>query len=263
MYFVAMGLVLQPESTYYSLSLQDAIYGHAAVMRVVSAENSALGQQVHDMRRHKCTTISFIETGARFVILRLTFIGKLGIDAAHAVMNGLSRSRSLRLGKIMWSVKDAFLSGSEWTGVSTWADIVAPCPGLRFQYTFATPTAFTKSTNRGKHVMGLYPAPEDLFRGLERRWVSLGGPDLPKNLPDFVNAGGCVVAAHRLHTVVSKSTERTQVGFLGDVTYECLDDEAKYVNALKALTRFAFYSGVGYQTARGMGAVKTRIVTEL
>ena len=173
------------------------------------------------------------------------------------------RSRSIRLGKTQWSVKDALLSGSEWAGVSTWADIVRSCSGLRLQYTFATPTAFTKGTGKGDRVMSLYPSPEDLFSGLERRWASLGGPELPKSLLDFVKAGGCIVTAHHLHTVISKTSERTQVGFLGDVTYECMYDEAKYVNALKALTRFAFYSGVGYQTARGMGAVKTRIVKEL
>ena len=85
MYFVALCLVLQPEATYYSPTLEDSIFAHAAMMRIVSSEDATLGRTVHDMRRNKCATISFIDTGGRSVILRLTFHGQDGVrySACH------------------------------------------------------------------------------------------------------------------------------------------------------------------------------------
>ena len=40
-----------------------------------------------------------------------------------------------------------------------------------------------------------------------------------------------------------------------------MDPDAIHITALNQLTRFAFFSGVGYQTARGMGAVTVHVFT--
>jgi CRISPR/Cas system endoribonuclease Cas6 (RAMP superfamily) len=68
-----------------------------------------------------------------------------------------------------------------------------------------------------------------------------------------------VVANYRLRTVEFRTQERTQIGFVGWAVYECRKLEAAHVSALNALARLAFFTGVGYQTARGMGAVKTTL----
>ena len=48
-------------------------------------------------------------------------------------------------------------------------------------------------------------------------------------------------------------------GIRGRVTYECVDASPVCLAALHWLARLAMYSGVGYQTPRGMGAVMTKV----
>jgi CRISPR-associated endoribonuclease Cas6 len=175
-------------------------------------------------------------------------------------MNALSAHPTLRLGKTVCDLGSVDLTGSEWTGVSTWADLAPPTTGRHIHFTFATPTAINKrGDNPGDRFTSLYPEPLDLFSGLARRWQALEGPVLPDDLEHFVGAGGCVVADYRLHTVGFRTQERKQKGFMGWVVYECRKDDAMHIAALNALARLAFFTGVGYQTARGMGVARATI----
>jgi CRISPR-associated endoribonuclease Cas6 len=116
--------------------------------------------------------------------------------------------------------------------------------------------------------MSLFPAPLDVFSGLSRRWQSLEGPALPDGLEHFLQVGGCVVSRYGLRSVEFRTSERTQIGFTGWVIYRVAyrspqtspnDNEATHIAALNALGRLAFFTGVGYQTARGMGATKVMV----
>jgi len=152
------------------------------------------------------------------------------------------------------------MSGSPLTGISSWADFLVQPSWLRFEFTFLTLTAFRMKGGNGRSFVNLFPDPNTLFRGLADRWQALDGPELPATLADFLTQGGCVVSGYNLHTKTIRLKERTQVGFLGTTTFECLDSDTAHVAALNQLTRFAFFAGVGYQTARGMGAVTTRML---
>jgi CRISPR/Cas system endoribonuclease Cas6 (RAMP superfamily) len=50
-----------------------------------------------------------------------------------------------------------------------------------------------------------------------------------------------------------------QIGFVGTVLYECRRKDPIYVPTLNALTRLAFFTGVGYHTAQGMGTVEVEL----
>ncbi len=65
-----------------------------------------------------------------------------------------------------------------------------------------------------------------------------------------------MVSRHKLRTVQFRTKERTQIGFVGQVVYECRKKEVECVAALNSLAQLAHFTGVGYQTARGMGAVQ-------
>lgn len=258
MYFIALTFRMQMVEGVMPAELQSGVYAHAAVMRAITNCNEEFGRHFHGLGSQRLFTAAIVERNQKDALFRLTFMSEHGLEAANAAVTGFSNCPIVRLGTSSHHITDVCLAGSSWSGVSTWADLMSVRPGLRFHFTFQTPTAFTKDNGNGRRFCTLYPEPNDLFRGLARRWRELGGPHLPESLGDYLHRGGCVVASHQLRTETAKLKERVQVGFRGTATYECLDRDPVHVAALSQLTRFAFFSGVGYQTARGMGAVKTR-----
>lgn len=259
MYFVAMTLPLQPRTHCAPLTVADGVYAHAAIHHSISDVDPDLGRALHDMRRHKRITVAIMGNSRKAAALRLTFMASDGLAYANALVNALSARPVLRLGQTVCDVGPADLTNPDWSGVGTWADLTPGPPERHIRFTFATPAAITKRGENGDRFTALYPEPGDLFAGLARRWESLNGPALPDNLDQFVQGGGCVVSGYRLRTVQFHTPERTQIGFTGWVVYECRKDSVEQVTALNALARLAFFTGVGYQTARGMGAVQVKV----
>ncbi len=267
MYFIAMTIQLYPHD-HHVLSVADSAYAHAAILRALSDENPPQGQALHDMQRNKQMALSIVEGPGWAPLLRLTFMAQEGLAYAQTLVNALTTRPTLRLGSTLCDLGSVDFNGSDWSGVSTWADLVSETKGRHLHLTFATPTAITKRDDRGGRFTSLYPEPLDVFGGLARRWQALApgarqgleSLRLPDELEHFLRTGGCVVANYRLRTVEFHTSERTQLGFTGWVVYECRQDERACVSALNALARLAFFTGVGYQTARGMGATKTAIL---
>jgi len=258
-YFVAMTLPLQPQAHRASLTVADGVYVHAAIHHAISGVDADLGRALHDMRRHKRMTVALVGNSRKAATLRLTFMASDGLAYANTLVNALSARPALRLGQTVCDVGSADLTSSDWAGMGTWADLMAGPTGRYIRLAFLTPTAITKRDANGGRFTALYPEPGDVFSGLARRWQALVGPALPDDLDQFVQGGGCVVSGYRLHTVQFRTPERTQIGFTGWVVYECRKDSAGQMAALNALARLAFFTGVGYQTARGMGAVQPKI----
>lgn len=267
MYFMAMMVHLHPHDD-RALTISDSAHAQAAILHAISAEQPEQGRSLHDMQRNKLMALSILPGPDQSTRLRLTFMAQDGLAYAQTLINALATCPTLRLGHILCDVGSVDLGGSDWSGVSTWADLTTAANGRHLHFTFATPTAITKRDDRGGRFAALYPEPLDLFAGLSRRWQALAlgtCPEwenlcLPDDLGHFLRTGGCVVANYHLRTVAFHTSERTQIGFTGWVVYECRRDESACVAALKALTRLAFFTGVGYQTARGMGAAKTAIL---
>ncbi|MDP9310604.1 MAG: CRISPR system precrRNA processing endoribonuclease RAMP protein Cas6 [Chloroflexota bacterium] len=237
------------------MSVSSAVYAHAAILSLIHDTQPEWGRKLHDMGRNKQMTLALLPLSGQAMLLRLTFIAGEGLSYATTIVNALSAKPRLRLGAVVYAVDEIALTGSPWTRISTWADLLDPSPHRSMRIEFVTPSAITKKDDRARRFTSLYPEPRDVFAGLARRWQALDGPPLPPDLPDFVQRGGCVVANHNLHTVEFYTAERTQIGFVGHVVYECRQAEQEYVLAVNALGRFAFFAGVGYQTMRGMGAV--------
>ncbi len=263
MYFVAMALTLAHARRDKPLSAADGPHAHAAVMRAISDIDPDAGRTLHDMRAHKRIAIAIIGGEARGAILRLTFMAADGLAHAHTLAGALAARPSLRLGDAACAVESVDLAHPVWSGVGTWADLLSGDPARRMRLTFATPTAIMKRGGDGSRFTSLYPDPSDVFSGLARRWRSLDGPPLPEDLDGFVRAGGCVVSGHDLRTDTFRADGRAQIGFVGHANYECRGGTARHIVALNALARLAFWGGIGYQTARGMGAVRVEIAGEV
>lgn len=260
MIFVAALIRLKRLNHQRRLSMTDSIKAHAAVVTAISAVDTEAGRQLHDMRRHKHMTLAIIESTPQQAGLRVTFMDKQGLTCADALVNALSVYPMLRLGSTSWAVESVDVTDSQWAGLATWSDLTATeNPGHHIRFQFVTPTAITKQDGDGGRFVSLYPDPTSLFSGLARRWQGLGGPALPDDLERFIEAGGCVVSNHSLYTTTFSTAERTQIGFVGHTVYECRKSDRTYTNALHALSRFARFTGVGYQTGRGMGAVQVSV----
>jgi hypothetical protein len=259
MYFVAMVLQLEFNNRHEPLTIVDSEYAHAAIIHTISEADSEAGRLLHEMRRHKRMTISIVESNAHTAKLRLTFMAQEGLAYANILADALSSRSELRLGQRLCDITAADMNDPCWAGVSTWADLLGETTGKHIHFKFITPTAITKSDGNGGRFISPFPVPLDIFSGLARRWQALKGPPLPNDLNAYVHSGGCVVANYRTRADTFALQRRKQVGFTGWVLYECRHDNAPCVAALNALGRLASFTGVGYQTMRGMGAVQVKI----
>lgn len=258
MFFVAATLYLRLSKA-QDLTFADGRYVHAALLRAISDVEPRAGQTLHDMGRHKRFTSAILESRRQIAKLRVTFMAEDGLDYATILINALSQRPTLRLGQVVSEVDGIDVGSGDWSGVSTWSDLQQETVVPTMRFSFITPTAIMKDDAWGGRFTLLYPEALEVFAGLARRWRALEGPTLPEGLEHFVAAGGCLVSQHQLRTVAFHTSERVQIGFVGYVVYECRRQEATYLAALNALTRLAFFTGVGYQTARGMGLTKTTL----
>jgi CRISPR-associated endoribonuclease Cas6 len=260
MYFVPMLLKLKSRDRCSKLTVADGVYAHAAVMKAISEEDPEAGRRLHDTRRNKRISMALFNNGKHAASLRLTFMAEDGLSYAKLLVNALATRSTVQLGKVICEVEGVDFAYPEWAVISTWADFFPEEPASRLHIRFLTPAAITKTDGRGKRFVSLYPEPLDIFMGLVRRWNALEGPELSGDLARFIKEGGCVVSRYDLRTEEFNTKERTQIGFVGTVVYECrFKDQRDCIVALNALARLARFTGIGYQTARGMGAVQVTL----
>ena len=257
MFFLSMALELTCIKCPPVSLLQLSIFAHAAVMNLIFSVDSGLGRELHDCERRKPVSLAAIALHPPKLTVRIAFMGKRGMRAADALVVALARTGFLQLGSSMWLLTDNRCSGCAWGAISTWADLTEPCSASWLEFNFVTPTAFTKSDGRGNRFVGVLPEPGDVFGSLLQRWNDLEGPCMPPGVVNYIQSGGCRVSDYNTRCVTTQLHERTQKGFVGKVTYELSDRDPACMSAIHQLGRLAFFSGVGYQTARGMGAVRT------
>lgn len=260
MNFISMVVDLEPPVKEARMEyLQESIHAHAALMSLISAADAELGRRLHDTQRNKPFTLSMFSGPAKRVFLRLTFFGGESLYLAEAATNLLVRTDTLTLGQQGWSVGNIRTYGLPWTAIATWSDILAPSNAAKVTFSFDTLTAFIKKNDRGARIVSKEPDPKTLFRGLAWKWRSIGGEPLPATFDDYLSSDGCVIATRKLKKGFVKLAERSQIGFLGSVTYECRIPDRACITAINRLAKMAYFTGCGYQVCRGMGSVRTEL----
>jgi CRISPR-associated endoribonuclease Cas6 len=144
-----------------------------------------------------------------------------------------------------------------WSGVTTYEELAAGqllgSGQLARHVTleFASPTAF-KSAGLTVPV----PMPNLVFGSLVERWNTFSPVTLS---PDMRRFGEEMVAISR-YRLESRALEQKngalRIGGVGQVTYTALGGDRYWLSVLQMLADFARYSGVGVQTATGMGQVR-------
>jgi CRISPR-associated endoribonuclease Cas6 len=254
MFFIQMNLVIeQPQKRPFTPI--DSIHAHAAVMHAISAVNNSLGATLHDIGRNKPLGLALVNNQ-----LRLNWFGPTSLAYMQALLAYWQAAPRFRIGEKMFSFTHIGLNSGKHQQVQTWSDLTVPAKHPRIQIEFLTPTAVTRQDKQRKRYTALHPDPLTIFTLLARRWQDLGGPPLPDHLADYLADGGCVTKAYNLSTAEFTHRRRVQLGFVGRVAYICRQPHPECVQALNWLARLAPFSGIGYQTTRGMGAVATHFL---
>ncbi|BCL80536.1 hypothetical protein ccbrp13_30010 [Ktedonobacteria bacterium brp13] len=188
----------------------------------------------------------------------------------------------LRLGKQVFLLENVLLTNDDpsgWTGFTSLETLVEQAKAKRFAANtsltleFAALTTFSRGTSKtgyGSHH-AMFPLPQFIFSNLLRRWEDIAPPELTpliqkERIEQYLQEDGIIVMDYDLTAHHVHFTTHMQRGFVGSCTYqlrrhnERSDAEAplSIQQQLYFLAQMAFYSGVGYKTAMGLGQVRLR-----
>ena len=194
---------------------------------------------------------------------------------------GAKKPPFMRIGKQVFLLEEVLADRDDpsgWTGFTSFAQLVEKAKTLRWgkaeplALEFASLTTFNRGNakNRayGNHFARL-PLPQYIFPGLARRWQELAPPDLAhvvqlERVEQYMQDDGVVVVDYDLRPHQVHFTTHVQPGFVGVCKYHVRGpDEETTVGVpltvkqqVLLLAQLAFYCGVGYKTAMGMGQVR-------
>lgn len=144
-----------------------------------------------------------------------------------------------------------------WTGYTTYEELASgqllqrEQPTRQVALEFASPTAF-KSAGLTVPV----PMPALVFGSLVERWNAFSPVTLS---PEMRRFGEEMVALSRYRLesrVVEQKNSALRIGGVGQATYVAVGGDRYWLAVMQMLADFALYSGVGVQTATGMGQVR-------
>ena len=195
--------------------------------------------------------------------------------------SGTSKPPFMKLGKQLFLLEEVVAGAddpSEWTGFTSFAQLADKAKTLRLGRTepltmeFASLTTFSRGNQRdktyGNHHARL-PLPHYVFTGLAKRWQELAPPELAgmvqvEPIAEYCRDEGIIIADYDLKAHQLKFTTHMQPGFVGKCKYslrgpdEPTTEEAPLTvrQQILLLAQLAFYTGVGYKTAMGLGRTR-------
>lgn len=187
----------------------------------------------------------------------------------------------MQLGKQVFLLEEVIVEpgdASGWADCTSFGKLMDWARTLRLgrvetlELEFASLTTFNRSNKRSQVYGGhhaLLPLPQYVFPGLVRRWQELAPPEFAhmvqrERIEQYIEDEGVVISDYDLKPHQVWFTQHVQPGFVGRCTYDLRGpDEATTEEApltvrqqLLLLAQLAFYCGVGYKTAMGMGQVR-------
>jgi CRISPR-associated endoribonuclease Cas6 len=248
----------------------------SALYSLLQLGDETLAESLHDANIRKPFTVSLLDGGKpdrdgaqhfgegdsaewRFTLLR--------DPAFEALIQRYMQNHQLphvRIGAMQFAITDAFVSGSHpnsgYVTLEKFADRYSNPPenyAQTVRMDFLTPTAFNLGTDPStrRRRLRTTPDPRTLFSTLRKRWVALGGADPGDGFDQWVDQ---TIEAEPLHLKWSSVwIEKASVrGFMGSVRFRHWGTDTSWLPFLHLLTDLTFYTGVGYQTTRGMGQVR-------
>lgn len=242
---------------------------YAAVLARLNDVAPGMGERVHQGDGPKPITCSSILNGragrdglsiapGQPYYIRVT--GLTG-EVSQALRNGLLDARPAvwELDRHPFRVTAATADPDThgWAGQSSYESLAAhqmlqagrPANGATLD--FASPTAF-KSGGMQLPV----PLPDLVFGSLVERWNAFSPVVLSPEVRRF-GAEMVAISRYKLESrPVEQKNQALRIGAVGQVTYRALGGDRYWLGTLQMLADFALFSGVGVQTATGMGQVR-------
>lgn len=219
--------------------------------------------------------------------VRLTLLlGELFPLFHDALLNVAARSTRavqppfIQLGKQLLLLEEVLLSNDErggWTDFTALSNLVEQAARERSErectltLDFASLTTFSRGNSKvgyGSHHMML-PLPQMVFSNLARRWEDIAPPELARivqreRVEEYLQADGAIIIDYSLRAHHVHFTTHQQRGFVGSCTYQLrgpddvpgAETPLTVRQQLRLLARLAFYTGVGYKTAMGLGQAR-------
>lgn len=135
-------------------------------------------------------------------------------------------------------------------------------------------TAFSRGNSKSGYGTFpiMLPLPQMVFQNLVRRWEDIAPPELAniiqkERVEQYLEEDGVIIVDYNLTSHYVHFTTHQQRGFLGTCTYQLRGrDEATSPDAplnvrqqINLLSRLAFYTGIGYKTAMGLGQARLKM----
>jgi CRISPR-associated endoribonuclease Cas6 len=189
----------------------------------------------------------------------------------------------MQLGKQVFLLDEVITEPEEssgWVDCTSFGNLVEWAGSLRFdrvetiELEFASLTTFNRSNKRSQVYGGhfaLLPLPHFVFQGLVRRWHDLAPPELEGMIQDelideYIENDGMIISDYALRPHQVCFANHPQRGFVGRCMYDVrgpdekatVDDMLTVRQQIVLLAQLAFYCGVGYKTAMGLGQVRLK-----
>jgi len=201
----------------------------------------------------------------------------------YTTEKGAQKSPFVQIGKQLFLLEEVIVNNhdaSGWTGFTSFAELVEKVQTVRLGKSesltieFASLTTFNRANQRNQIYGGhhaLLPLPQYVFPGLARRWQELAPSELThmvqkERIEQYIEDDGMIISNYDLKPHQMYFRRHMQQGFIGICKYDVRGpSEAEKVTEEAPLTtrqqiwllaRLAFYCGIGYKTAMGMGQVR-------
>jgi CRISPR-associated endoribonuclease Cas6 len=241
---------------------------HAALLRLIAQADPALAEQLHapdERRPFTCSTLWGPRQQAGSLVLEpgppafLRYTGLTEAVSSHLQRLAESPPEQIDIEGAGLQVRQATLDPAvhPWAGQAGYEDLAGRhllprgTPAPRVELEFASPTAFRSA---GRTVP--LPLPGLVYGSLVEKWNAFSPVAVSEEVRRF--AEECLaVSRYRLSTQpVAGKEEGLQIGFLGVCRYAALNRDRYWLAVVQLLSDYAFYAGVGYQTAVGLGQVR-------
>jgi len=195
--------------------------------------------------------------------------------------SGTGKSPFMQIGKRSFMLEELIIDhgdSSGWVGYTSFAELVERIGAMKLageeplQLEFASITTFSRNSSKEygyNNHFALLPLPQYVFPGLIRRWQELAPPDLAalvqrEPIEAYIQREGIVISDYDLYPHQVMFVRHQQRGFTGTCTYLLRGHDEPVTPAspltvrqqILLLAHLAFYSGVGYKTAMGMGQTR-------
>ena len=240
---------------------------HAALLACVARRDNALAEELHvpdAPRPHTCSNLLGTRPAGRGAVsvtadcqyrLRFTALD----ERLSAVL--AEPTPTLELDGHTFTVEQALTcqESDPWAGQATWQELSSPWLLKREPVSDRVALEWASATTfRSGGMLVPLPLPGLVFGSLLDRWNAFAPLALHEDLRRY--AEECVaVERYRLQTrALPLKKDSLQIGFVGECAYRLLRRDPFWMAQVQLLADAAFYLGVGYQTAVGMGQARRK-----